>query len=59
MPNHGLLDAFSWDMSDGIVTKVPYGRPAQGFQQRGVLSFLTEFERVRDASSYLRVTSFG
>jgi len=28
MPNHGLLAAFSWDKSDGIVTKVPYGRPA-------------------------------
>jgi len=45
MPNRGTLTAFNWDMSVSIVTKVRYGRPAQGYQQRQMfLAFIQSSE---------------
>jgi len=56
MPNHGMLAAFSWDMSVGIVTKVPYGCPANRHRasaETDVLSFLTDFKRIRGSIQLL------
>jgi hypothetical protein len=45
MPNHGILAAFSWDMSIGIVTKVPYARPVNRHRASCRQTFLASLQR--------------